>query len=191
MGKAENGEIREVTANIWEDRKHHLWFPLSFTKYTVGNGRLYVNSGFLSSREDECLLYRITDITLYRSLPQRIFGTGTIELHTKDRSTPVIRLENIAKSAEVKRVLSDLIEREREEKHVVGRDMYGAISRPDGRDTRRSYVEILEFTHFAEYYNFNTVNENHRKKEIVNKITVIVALDLGTRDTKNLKYENE
>ena len=68
MGKAENGEIREVTANIWEDRKHHLWFPLSFTKYTVGNGRLYVNSGFLSSREDECLLYRITDITLYRSL---------------------------------------------------------------------------------------------------------------------------
>ena len=75
MGKAENGEIREVTANIWEDRKHHLWFPISFTKYTVGNGRLYVNSGFLSSREDECLLYRITDITLYRSLPQRIFGT--------------------------------------------------------------------------------------------------------------------
>ena len=131
MGKAENGEIREVTANIWEDRKHHLWFPLSFTKYTVGNGRLYVNSGFLSSREDECLLYRITDITLYRSLPQRIFGTGTIELHTKDRSTPVIRLENIAKSAEVKRVLSDLIEREREEKHVVGRDMYGAISHID------------------------------------------------------------
>lgn len=32
MGKAENGEIREVTANIWEDRKHHLWFPISFTK---------------------------------------------------------------------------------------------------------------------------------------------------------------
>ena len=103
MGKAENGEIREVTANIWEDRKHHLWFPISFTKYTVGNGRLYVNSGFLSSREDECLLYRITDITLYRSLPQRIFGTGTIEL----------------------------IEKEREDKKVVGRDMYGAVSHID------------------------------------------------------------
>ena len=131
MGKAENGEIREVTANIWEDRKHHLWFPISFTKYTVGNGRLYVNSGFLSSREDECLLYRITDFTLYRSLPQRIFGTGTIELHTKDRSTPVIRLENIAKSAQVKRGLSDLIEKEREDKKVVGRDMYGAVSHID------------------------------------------------------------
>ena len=76
MGKAENGEIREVTANIWEDRKHHLWFPLSFTKYTVGNGRLYVNSGFLSSREDECLLYRITDITLYRASYQRPLHTS-------------------------------------------------------------------------------------------------------------------
>ena len=49
MGKAENGEIREVTANIWVDRKLHLWFPLSFTKYTLVNGRLYVNRGFLSS----------------------------------------------------------------------------------------------------------------------------------------------
>ena len=131
MGKAENGEFREVTANIWEDRKHHLWFPISFTKYTVGNGRLYVNSGFLSSREDECLLYRITDITLFRSLPQRIFGTGTIELHTKDRSTPIIRLENIAKSVEVKRVLSDRIEKEREDRNVVGKEMYGAISHID------------------------------------------------------------
>lgn len=65
------------------------------------------------------------------SLPQRIFGTGTIELHTKDRSTPVIRLENIAKSAQVKRVLSDLIEKEREDKKVVGRDMYGAVSHID------------------------------------------------------------
>ena len=64
MGKAENGEIREVTANIWEDRKHHLWFPISFTKYTVGNGRLYVNSGFLSSREDECLLLQILHYTV-------------------------------------------------------------------------------------------------------------------------------
>lgn len=126
MGKIENGEIREIGSSIWQDRKHHLWFPISFTKYSVGDGRLYVTSGMLSSREDECLLYRITDISLTRSLAQRIFGTGTIELNTKDQSTPVIHLENIAHSVEVKRMLSNLIEKEREAKHVVGRDMYGA-----------------------------------------------------------------
>ena len=62
MSKIENGEIREIGSNIiWQDRKHHLWFPISFTKYSVGDGRLYINSGLLSSREDECLLYRITE----------------------------------------------------------------------------------------------------------------------------------
>ena len=47
------------------------------------------------------------------------------------KTVPVIRLENIAKSAQVKRVLSDLIEKEREDKKVVGRDMYGAVSHID------------------------------------------------------------
>ena len=32
---------------------------------------------------------------------------------------------------QVKRVLSDLIEKEREDKKVVGRDMYGAVSHID------------------------------------------------------------
>ena len=132
MSKIENGEIREIGSNIiWQDRKHHLWFPISFTKYSVGDGRLYINSGLLSSREDECLLYRITDISLTRSLAQRIFGTGTIEMNTKDQSTPLIRLENVAHSVEVKRMLSNLIEKEREEKKVVGRDMYGAAGHLD------------------------------------------------------------
>lgn len=129
MNNAQNAEIRTIEESvIWEDRKHHLWFPLSFTRYSIGNGRLYINSGFLSSREDECLLYRITDIALTRTLGQRIFGTGTIELHTKDTTTPVIRLENIGRSVEIKRMLSNMVEKEREEKQVVGRDMYGASS---------------------------------------------------------------
>lgn len=125
----ETAEIREVGKDeIWQDRKHHLWFPISFTKYSIENGRIYTNSGLLSSREDECLLYRVTDITLTRSLGQKIFGTGTIHMNTKDRSTPVIHLENIKNPVQVKRMISNLIEKEREEKHVVGRDMYGASS---------------------------------------------------------------
>ena len=123
----ETAEIREVGKDeIWQDRKHHLWFPISFTKYSIENGRIYTNSGLLSSREDECLLYRVTDITLTRSLGQKIFGTGTIHMNTKDRTTPVSHLENIKNPVQVKRMISNLIEKEREEKHVVGRDMYGA-----------------------------------------------------------------
>lgn len=134
MSKTQNADYREVSAggaSVWTDRKHHLWFPFSFTKYSVQNGRIYVNSGFLSSREDECLLYRIMDITMTRSFGQKMYGTGTIHLNTKDRSTPVIHLENIKRPVEVKRMLSNLIEEERAAHNVTGKEMYGAITHMD------------------------------------------------------------
>ena len=116
---------------VWSDRKHHLWFPFSFTKYSVEDGRLYINKGFLSSREDECLLYRILDLSVTRTLGQRLCGTGNIELNTKDRSNPVILLENVAHPIKVKRMLSSLIEEERKAKGIDGKDMYGASSHYD------------------------------------------------------------
>ena len=136
--KRKNDEI------LWSDRKHHLWFPLSFTKYFITNERLYINSGFISSREDECLLYRILDITMTRSVGQRIFGTGTIEMNTKDRSTPVIRLVNIGHPADVKRMLSDLIEEERERKKVAGKDMYGSSAHYDPLELEHSELDEFE-----------------------------------------------
>lgn len=141
MEKKEN--VKANTGLIWVDRKHHLWFPISFTKYSVENDRLYIDTGFLKSREDECLLYRILDISMTRTVSQRIFGTGTLELNTKDRSTPVIRLVNIKSPVQVKRLLSQLIEKERLEKQIVGRDMYGASAHFD-------HDEMMEFDDFLD-----------------------------------------
>ena len=56
-----------------------------------------------------------------------------------------------------------------------------------GGTTSQRYVEILEFTHFVEFFSFNEIGENHKEKVLVNKVTVIVALDLGTGNTKNLE----
>ena len=132
MSAVQDARVRRKSDQIiWSDRKHHMWFPLSFTSYRVANERIYIKSGFLNSREDECLLYRIMDITMTRSLGQRIFGTGSIEMNTKDRSTPVIRLQNIKNPDEVKRLISDMIEEERELKKVVGTDMYGSAAHID------------------------------------------------------------
>ena len=111
MSAVQDARVRRKSDQIiWSDRKHHMWFPLSFTSYRVANERIYIKSGFLNSREDECLLYRIMDITMTRSLGQRIFGTGSIEMNTKDRSTPMIRLQNIKNPDEVKRLISDMID---------------------------------------------------------------------------------
>ena len=60
-----------------------------------------------------------------------------------------------------------------------------------GVATKEKYVEILEFTHFVEFFSFRKIGENHKEKSLVKKVTVVVALDLGTGNTKNLEYENE
>lgn len=53
------------------------------------------------------------------------------------------------------------------------------------------YLEILEFTHFVEFFSFNRIAENHKEKELVRKVTVVVALDLGCGNTKNSEYESK
>ena len=60
-----------------------------------------------------------------------------------------------------------------------------------GGTTTGNYVEILEFTHFAEFFSFTRVGENHKQKDMVRKVTVVVALDLGTGNTKNPDNESE
>ena len=53
-----------------------------------------------------------------------------------------------------------------------------------GVATKKGYVEILEFKQFAEFFSFNYVSENHKQKELVRAVTVVVALDLGYGNTK-------
>lgn len=54
-----------------------------------------------------------------------------------------------------------------------------------GGTTKERYLEILEFTHFVEFFSFNKIGENHKEKVLVRKITVVVVLDLGTGNTTN------
>ena len=56
---------------------------------------------------------------------------------------------------------------------------------------KERYLKILEFRHFVEFFSFNEIGENHREKELVRKVTVVVALDLGCGNTKNSEYESK
>lgn len=60
-----------------------------------------------------------------------------------------------------------------------------------GVDTKERYLEILEFMHFVTFFSFNKIGENHKEKILVKKVTVVVALDLGTGNTKNPDNEIE
>ncbi len=48
---------------IWTDKKRILGMPISFTRYSVTDDRLFIKTGFLTTTQDEILLYRIRDLT--------------------------------------------------------------------------------------------------------------------------------
>ena len=116
---------------IWEDRKHFMWFPWSFTKYYIENERLMIEAGLLKTTLDETLLYRIVDVTMVQTLTGKIFGTGDLIVKTKVDSNPQIVLKNISEPKKVRSLLSELVEDSRQRKNVVGREFYGEHSYAD------------------------------------------------------------
>ena len=123
---------------LWSDRKR-IWcgLPWTFTVYSMTDDRLFVKRGLFNLREDEVRLYRIKDLVLERSLFQRIFGLGTIQVVSSDSSLGTFALSNIKKSEEVKEQLSTLVEEERQRKKVSSREFISFESEEEneGLDT--------------------------------------------------------
>ena len=110
---------------VWADRKRIVFgLPWTFTKYTITREKLLVETGIFSKSQEEIRLYRIMDLTLRRSFWQRLFGLGTIHCCTADKTAPEIDIQWIPDSANVKELLSDLVEQERMEKRVSSREFF-------------------------------------------------------------------
>lgn len=108
---------------LWKDRRRRLGLPLSFTRYSLSEDRLFVSEGFLNIKDDEVLLYRVRDIDTRRSLWQRIFGVGTVTVMSSDKTMPNLVLKNIKDPVLVK----ELIHRQVEEMKVKRRVRFGEI----------------------------------------------------------------
>lgn len=108
---------------IWKDRKRYLGMPLSFTRYSLSEDRLFLSVGFLNIKDDEVLLYRIRDITTCRTLWQRLFGVGTVTVMSSDKTMPVLNLKNIKNPVAVK----ELLHRQVEEMKIRRRVRVGEI----------------------------------------------------------------
>ena len=121
-----------VKDRIWSSRKRNcLGLPWTFTVYSFDKERFYLDTGILNKRQDELRLYRILDITIIRSFGQRIFGMGSILINSSDKSLKDFEIKNIKNVLSVKEQLSQLVEKNREEKHVMSREF---ISDSDNDD---------------------------------------------------------
>ncbi|MBR1539966.1 MAG: PH domain-containing protein [Clostridia bacterium] len=120
---------------LWSDRKRTLFgLPWSFTKYTLTEEKLLIQTGILSIKEEDIQLYRITDLTLYKSFWQRIFGIGTIHCCSGDKTTPEFNIKNVKGPSQVKELLSQQIEERRDRKRISGREILSGIDDHDDDD---------------------------------------------------------
>lgn len=111
---------------IWTDKKRTIFgLPISFTRYILTEKKLVTRTGFLSIKEDEVELYRITDKSLQLPLGQRMFGCGTVTMHCKDTDTPIKIVTSIKNPRNFMTLLEENVDIQRDRYRVRGRDMIG------------------------------------------------------------------
>ena len=95
---------------IWKDHKRFLGMPLSFTQYYLSEDRLFHQRGVFTMHMEEILLYRISDVSVKVGLFQRMFGVGTIIVHSSDKTTPHLELKNVKDPFVVKELIHKKVE---------------------------------------------------------------------------------
>ena len=102
----------------WFDRSRILGMPITFTKYSMSDDRIFCEKGLLSVKFEEILLYRVRDISMKITLGQRIFGVGSILLQSSDKTSPVLELKNIKNPREVKEMIHRQVEEIKEQRRL-------------------------------------------------------------------------
>ena len=99
---------------VWSDRKRTLFgLPWSFTKYILTDEKLLIVKGVFKQTEEEIRLYRILDMSLTRTLTERIDRVGTIHCCSSDKTASEFDIKRVKNPRDVKETLSDLVEKQR------------------------------------------------------------------------------
>lgn len=100
---------------VLKERKRWLFFglPFTFTTYHLGGKSLTLRRGFFTTTEDDLLLFRVMDISIRRTLLQKIAGLGTIKVISTDKTNPELEIINIKHSRNFKDAISERVEKER------------------------------------------------------------------------------
>ena len=101
------------------EKKRWLFFglPFTFTKYTIKEDLITIDKGLLRTTENDCYMYKVQDVQHSATLLEKIVGVGTVTCHTGDTTDPILVLEHIRHSKEIK----DFILKESEEARLKRR----------------------------------------------------------------------
>ena len=126
---------------LWKDRKRYFGLPLSFTRYRLSEDRIFVEKGFLNIHVEEVLLYRVRDLELQLKLTQRIFGVGTVCVHSSDKTAPDLYLLNVKHPREGKELIFRQVEQEKDQRRMRTMEMVGAQDDEEPQDAVQEELE--------------------------------------------------
>ena len=88
----------------FRERKRILFLglPWTFTVYTVTDEMINMKRGFLRTLEDDCYLYKVTDVQLETGFLERLCGVATIICYTGDNTSPTLKLIHIRNASQIK-----------------------------------------------------------------------------------------
>ena len=119
---------------IWKDRKRILGMPITFTRYRLSTDRLFCEKGFLNLKQEEVLLYRVRDLELKMTLGQRLFGVGTVCVHSSDKTTEHLDLINVKHPREVKELIHESVEAAKDQRRMRTMEVMGQGGETDVMD---------------------------------------------------------
>lgn len=121
---------KEESKTGYVERKRWLFLalPFTFTKYTINEDVLTIDEGLLKTYENDCYMYKITDVELIVSFWERLAGLGTIKCITGDKTHPVLEVKHVLHAKEIKNYILEKSEAARIKRRTVNMQDIGSVA---------------------------------------------------------------